>query len=58
MDQRTLRDEAEECRQRALVYLGRPEAVFLLHAAREFERIAKRQWGGKQDEPDDGPDAA
>jgi hypothetical protein len=35
-----LRDEAEQCRQRALSYLGKPEAPFLLRVAREFDRLA------------------
>lgn len=38
MDDR-LKLEAEQCRGRALTYLGRPEATFLLRIAREFERL-------------------
>ncbi len=34
-----LSQEAEDCRRKALSYLGQPEAPFLLHLAREFERI-------------------
>jgi hypothetical protein len=34
------REEAERCRQRALEYLGRQEAPFLLRIAREFDRLA------------------
>ena len=41
MDSLTLLDEAEDCRRRALSYLGKPEAPVLLHMAREFERLAK-----------------
>ena len=40
MDDRSLHQEAEECRSKALSYLGRPEAPFLLHIAREFDRLA------------------
>ena len=36
-------EEAEICRRRALAYLGRPEASFLLRVAREFERLAQGQ---------------
>lgn len=39
-----LREQAEECRERALAYLGRPEATFLLRAAREFDRLAAAKW--------------
>ncbi len=58
MDHQSLHDQAEECRRRALAYLGRPEAVFLLDAAREFERLAEGHWGGKQDDRKDGPTRA
>ncbi|MEP6982274.1 MAG: hypothetical protein ABI853_01350 [Sphingomicrobium sp.] len=34
------KEEAEDCRRKALEYVGRPEAPFLLRIAREFERIA------------------
>ena len=36
----TLEEEAEECRRKALSYLGRPEASHLLRVAREFDRLA------------------
>ncbi len=36
-----LLQDAEECREKALCYLGRPEATFLLRAAREFDRLAQ-----------------
>jgi hypothetical protein len=35
-----LKEEAEDCRRKALAYLGRPEAPFLLRVAREFDRLA------------------
>ena len=34
-------EDAQECRVRALAYVGRPEAVLLLKTAREFERLAQ-----------------
>jgi hypothetical protein len=40
MADQTLYEEAEDCRRKALSYLGRPEAPFLLRVAREFERLA------------------
>jgi hypothetical protein len=36
----SLEEEAEECRRKALCYLGRPEAPLLLKVAREFDRLA------------------
>lgn len=36
-----LLEEADDCRRRALAYLGKPEAPFLLRVAREFERLAE-----------------
>ncbi len=41
MPDEALLKEAEQCRQRALGYLGRPEASFLLRLAREFDRLAR-----------------
>ena len=35
----SLTDEAEHCRQKALAYVGQPEASFLLRVAEEFERL-------------------
>ena len=32
--------EAENCRQQALAYLGRPEGPFLLRVARAFDELA------------------
>ncbi len=43
MDDRALSEEAEDCRRKALSYLGRPEAPFLLRLAREFERIGQER---------------
>ena len=36
----SLIDEAEGCRQKALAYVGQPEAAFLLRVAEEFDRLA------------------
>jgi hypothetical protein len=36
-------EEAEECRRKALAYLGRPEAPFLMRVAREFDRLAAKR---------------
>ena len=46
-----LKQEAEECRERALTYLGRPEATFLLRVAREFDRLATIR---SKEDPEDG----
>ncbi len=40
MDHQNLQNEAEVCRHKALGYLGKPEAPFLLRVAREFDRLA------------------
>ena len=40
MAQMCFEEEAEDCRRKALAYVGRPEASFLLGVAREFERLA------------------
>lgn len=49
MDDGHLYDHAEECRQKALSYLGKPEAPFLLRVAREFDRLAiQRRTGGSE----------
>lgn len=34
------KEEAETCRMRALSYLGKPEAPFLLSVARAFDDLA------------------
>ncbi len=39
MDQIGLLEEAENCRRKALAYLGRPEATFLLRVAKAFEEL-------------------
>ena len=36
----SLIDEAENCRQKALAYVGQPEASFMLRVAEEFDRLA------------------
>lgn len=41
MESSCLDEDAEACRQLALCYLGRPEASFLLRAARAFDQLAK-----------------
>ena len=41
MESRALQKEAEECRRKAVCYLGKPEAPFLLQIAREFDRLAE-----------------
>jgi hypothetical protein len=38
-----LHNEAENCRDKAMSYLGKPEARFLLRVAREFDRLAKQR---------------
>ena len=43
MDDAELYKEAEDCRRKALGYLGRPEAPFLLRVARQFERVAEER---------------
>lgn len=35
-----LLEQADQCRDRAHAYVGRPEARFLLRVAQEFERLA------------------
>lgn len=32
-------EEADACRRKAHVYVGRPEATFLLRVAKEFDRL-------------------
>jgi len=32
-------EEAQDCRRKALTYLGQPEAAFLLRVAKEFEEL-------------------
>lgn len=40
MAELTFEEEAEDCRRKALAYVGQPEATFLLKVARQFERLA------------------
>jgi hypothetical protein len=47
MDGANLYDEAENCRLKALSYLGKPEAPFLLHVAQEFDRLAAKRMGDR-----------
>ena len=42
VDDGNLYVEAEACRQKALSYLGKLEAPFLLRIAREFDRLATK----------------
>jgi hypothetical protein len=42
------KQEAEDCRLKALNYLGRPEATFLLKVAREFDRLAAERLPRRQ----------
>jgi desulfoferrodoxin (superoxide reductase-like protein) len=36
-----LLEEAQDCRRRALTYVGQPEAKLLLRVAKEFEQMNK-----------------
>lgn len=36
-------EEAQDCRRKALAYVGQPEAAFLLRVAREFDRLARER---------------
>ena len=36
-------EEADDCRRKALAYVGQPEAPFLLRIAREFDRLASER---------------
>ena len=49
MDDADLYNEADDCRRRALTYLGRPEAQFLLRVAREFERLSRKRQSQSDD---------
>ena len=44
-------DEAQECRQQALAYVGRPESAFLLKVAHEFERLARQRSDHEANDP-------
>lgn len=43
IEQIPLRDEAENCRRMALVYLGKPEATLLIRTAKAFEELAEQE---------------
>lgn len=43
MNASTYQEQAEDCRRKALAYLGKPEAQFLLRVAREFEDLSRDQ---------------
>ena len=45
MDQIGLLEEAENCRRKALAYLGLQEAVFLVRVAKAFEELDAESWG-------------
>ena len=45
------REEAATCRRRALAWVGKPEAILLLRAAREFERLAEEEFLRKNHAP-------
>jgi len=45
MDQIGLLEEAENCRRKALAYLGQPEAMFLLRVAKAFEELNAEKRG-------------
>ncbi len=40
MAQTSFEEEAEDCRRKALAYVGLPEASFLMKVAQEFDRLA------------------
>ena len=52
MDDADLYIEADDCRRKALCYLGGPEARFLLRVAREFERLSAERQKGENGHPD------
>lgn len=39
----SLEEEADDCRRKALAYVGQREATFLLRVAREFDRLASER---------------
>jgi hypothetical protein len=43
------REEAETCRRRALQYLGKPEAPFLLRVARAFDELERKGSGARRE---------
>ena len=44
MDCITFEEEAKNCRRKAVSYVGRPEAPFLLEVAEVFEELQAQQW--------------
>jgi len=45
MEKIGLLEEAENCRRKAHAYLGQPEAIFLLRAAKAFEEMDAQKRG-------------
>ncbi len=43
IDRTSFRGEAQECRLKALAYLGRPEAAFLMRVAKAFDELAEAE---------------
>ena len=46
--QMILSEEAEICRRKALAYVGKPEARFLLQVARQFDRLEAERRDGRR----------
>ena len=46
-EQITLREEAQDCRRKALAYIGQPEATFLMGAAKAFDDLADAEEGSR-----------
>jgi hypothetical protein len=44
-------EEAEICRRKALAYLGKPEAAFLMRVAKEFDRLEAERREGRRERP-------
>jgi len=44
-------EEAEDCRRKALAYVGQPEATFLLSVARQFDRLAYERTKARRPRP-------
>ena len=47
-DQMLFVEEAELCRRKALAYLGKPGARFLLEVARQFDRLENEHREGRR----------
>lgn len=43
MHEPDMKEEAENCRRKALAYLGKPEASFLLRVGRAFDKLSEKQ---------------